>query len=280
MLNEKAMISVLNIRTWSARKYDRAVSKDVTGIYNTKEDSGRWNKLLISGDENKTIQKIARDARSYHKYHTWPWDNAGGGILPTKSFYKYSEMMNQFKEDYEHQVKQFIRQYPVLRENERSRLGRMYKEEDYPDLSEIGNKYSFDVYMYPIPEKDDLRLSLNADDVENIKIKLEKNIYNRINNGMKDLWNRLYMVVQPMVDRLSNEDNKFKNTLVTNITKLCETMPDLNILEDEELNAMTKKIYDKLTKFSPEDLRENTDIRNDTMLEAKRILDNLRGYIK
>jgi hypothetical protein len=188
--------------------------------------------------------------------------------------------MNQFKEDYEHQVKQFIRQYPVLRENERSRLGRMYKEEDYPDLSEIGNKYSFDVYMYPIPEKDDLRLSLNADDVENIKIKLEKNIYNRINNGMKDLWNRLYMVVQPMVDRLSNEDNKFKNTLVTNITKLCETMPDLNILEDEELNAMTKKIYDKLTKFSPEDLRENTDIRNDTMLEAKRILDNLRGYIK
>lgn len=62
-LANKAMQVRLSISQWSARKYDRKVSSEVASKYNTDNDAGRYNKVLIAKDAIVKIQKIANAAR-------------------------------------------------------------------------------------------------------------------------------------------------------------------------------------------------------------------------
>jgi len=96
---------------------------------------------------------------------------------------------------------------------------------------------------------------------------------------MTDLWLRLYKVVEHMVERLSKTEHKFKNSLVTNITELCELLPKLNITDDINLNTALNEIKTKLTEFSPTTLREDVAIRSKTAKEAEIILNKMKHYL-
>jgi len=96
---------------------------------------------------------------------------------------------------------------------------------------------------------------------------------------MTDLWLRLYKVVEHMVERLSKTEHKFKNSLVTNITELCELLPKLNITDDINLNTTLNEIRTKLTEFTPTTLREDSAIRNKTAREAETILNKMKHYL-
>ncbi len=81
-----------------------------------------------------------------------------------------------------------------------------------------------------------------------------------------------------MSERLSDPDNKFKNSLVENIKDLCELLPKLNITHDPELDAVVNEIQSKLTMNYPQTLRDNDVIRNKTAIEAQKILNKMRHY--
>ena len=61
ILQNKAMLVSFTGRCWSARKYDKRVTRKVENIYDTS-DSGRWNKVLIQLDKLKVITKLISDS--------------------------------------------------------------------------------------------------------------------------------------------------------------------------------------------------------------------------
>jgi len=81
-----------------------------------------------------------------------------------------------------------------------------------------------------------------------------------------------------MADRL-DDGGKFHDTLVENITELVNILPHLNVVGDEELEAMRREVEAKLTRFDPEVLRKSRKARKDTLKEAETILDKMKGFV-
>ena len=277
-LDQKAMVVYLNISFWAARKYDQRVSQEIEDKYNS-EDAGRYNKLLIARDSIHNIQRIVSEARNFHYENTLPWLDNGGRLLPAANYFDYVNSIQKFQDEYEKEVENFISVYPQLKNEAKTRLNSMYDEEDYPDVLTLSTKYSFSTQVSPVPIANDFRVNLNDEEVESIKESIEEQVQESTESAMHDLWTRLFKVVEHMVERLKKEDNKFKNSLVNNISELCDLLPKLNITNDPELQSSVTEIKTKLTAYDPQTLRDNEAARSETAVEAQKILNKMRHYL-
>jgi len=277
ILNEKSMLIFLNISFWTARKYDKRISQEIEDQYNA-DDAGRYNKILIAKEYLANIQKIISAARTFHYENTLPWSDQGGRLLPSANYFNYVKDIQRFKDDFEREVANFLKVYPSLKDEARQRLNGMFDEDDYPDIFTLETKFAIKSMILPVPEADDFRVNLTDDEVDSIRTSIREQVQDSTQAGMKDLWQRLFKVVSHMLERLSDPDNKFKNTLVENIEGLCELLPKLNITNDPELDRAVREIKTKLTGNDSQTLRDNDVARSNTAAEAQKILNKMCPY--
>lgn len=274
-----AMVANLTIAMWTARKYDGKVSKRVEEEY-AAENSGRYNKILIAKELIAKIQKVVSAARTYHCENTLPWFDAGGRLLPTPNYFEYTSHMQNFRMQFEQCVADFIRTYPDHCEEARMRLGGMYREDDYPDVTELPKKYDFRVQILPVPDADDFRVDLSEDEINNLKSDMLDEIEKNTQMAVRDVWNRLYKVVEHMVERLSSVDSVFRDSLVGNVQEACDLLPRLNFTNDPVLDDMVNEVKGSLAILSPEVLRSDSVKRYEAAAEARKILDKMSAYAK
>ncbi|MDP8320842.1 MAG: DUF3150 domain-containing protein [Candidatus Stygibacter australis] len=277
-LNEKAMLVHLNISFWTARKYDRKISREIEIQYNADE-AGRYNKILIANEYLANIRKMVSAARTFHYENTLPWNDNGGRLLPAANYFNYVKAMQNLQADFDRETANFIRVYPDLKNEAKLRLNGMFDEEDYPDISTLRTKYAFSSQVTPVPEAEDFRVKLNDSEVDSIKQSIERQVQNSTREAMNDLWNRLFRVVNHMAERLADPDNKFKNSLVDNIVDLCDLLPRLNITSDPKLEDALLEVRQKLTANDSQILRDNDVVRTKTAAEAQKILDKMKHYL-
>lgn len=279
-LSEKAVLVGLSIHGWQARKYDRKISAEVAEQHAATSDAGRFNKHLLPGgaESYDAVHKKGRELRSFYYENTLPWSKDGQRILPTKNYQTFSDGIRKMRREYETLAREFIREYPVLKEDARLLLNGMYKESDYPQPSEMMDKFSIVVETLPLPTASDFRVDLAKEEVDRIKKEIETRIENEFANANKDLWERLRVSVGNIVGRLSCPDSKFHDTLISNLTDLVNLIPNLNVTGDENLEAVRKRC-EALTAHTPETLRTDTAVRADVAFQAKEITEIMDAYM-
>ena len=64
-LNDRALLVQLNVSQWTARKYDKSASKEVTTAHGASSAAGRFNKsLLPMNDKLDNIHKKTTHIRT------------------------------------------------------------------------------------------------------------------------------------------------------------------------------------------------------------------------
>lgn len=277
-ITEKAMLARLHIKQWGARKYDKRVTHKVEATYNA-QNSGRFTKRLVAEEAIKEVAQTARAARGFHYDNTLPWGDDGSRILLSKNYLLYTGKMREFKSEFEEAVGEFMANYGAMVEDAQERLKGMFNPEDYPEESRIKDKYSFKVHIDPLPSQEDFRVTLQSEEVDRIKARIQQRNQIAFQEAMADVWNRLYQNVKHMADRLKDADAKFKNTLVNNLCDLCALLPRLNLNDSKELEAMRREVEEKLCKFEPQQLRRDKKIRCQVATDASDILEVMKGYM-
>lgn len=274
-LNDRAMLVTLAISQWGNRKHDKSVSEEVERAH-TAKDAGRYNKQLIDKAALEPISKIAGAARDYHYTKTLPWGNNGERLLPATLFMDYMDSIRMFKTDFESRVRTFVQLYPDLVRDARTRLGSMYNPTDYPDVSEIRGKFDIETQITPVPTANDFRVDLNEEFVDSIKSDITARMNERQVDAVKHCWSRVRDVVGKIHERLSDQDNKFRDSLIENARELVDVLPHLNLTGDVELISIEADVRSLL--ITPDTLRTDLAVRNATADRAAAILKRLEGY--
>jgi hypothetical protein len=277
-LTNKAMLVRLSISQWTAKKYDKKVSKEVAAQYGTAQDRGRYNKVLVAKAELERISKAAGAARTFHYQQTLPWSDDGARILPSANYLHYTQEMRELHSEFEKAVSTFIDNYPSLVADARWQLNGLFNQEDYPPEHRIGRKFAIAVTVDPLPAAADFRVDLQGDEVARIKADIEARSKQATTAAMADLWTRLHDVVSKMAERLGTKDAIFRDSLVENVNELVDLLPRLNLTGDARLDAMRQEVVHKLTRYDAQTLRDSTVARTETARAAEDILQAMSGY--
>ena len=93
-LSTKVMLVDLSISFWTAKKYDRKVSKEVADNHKTTEKVGRYRKnLMMDAPSLEAISKAMGAAHTEHYKRTLPWSDGGVRILTAAGYLSYTPVL-------------------------------------------------------------------------------------------------------------------------------------------------------------------------------------------
>jgi hypothetical protein len=279
------MLSSLSISQWSARKHDREASEEIAARHGAKSDVGRYNKVLIPREALADVQKIAGEARREHYFMTLPWDDAGYRVLPAAAYMDHTDRLRTYSAEFGRAADAFAAQFEHLVNEARSRLGGLFRAEDYPSAGEIREKFAFETRVLPLPDAGDFRVALGDEERERIKRQIKASVEASLTIASRDLWQRLYEAVSHMAERLSaytvSEEgvaHPFRDSVVTNLVRLVDVLPKLNVTGDPELERLTAQVRASLL-VDPKELRRSDDVREETRKAAAAIAQQMAGYM-
>ena len=280
-LDTCAMLVEFNASVWTARKLDKSTTDEVVTNKNAAaKDAARVNKHLLAGrTELDTVQQMIGRARNYVYDHTLPWSDSGLRLLPTVNFMAFNEKMSQFEEEFESLVASFIGIYPTLITAQALALGDMFKRDDYPTANEIMTKFAFRVGYLPVPTAGDFRVDIGNAAQEELKEKLNRMAEERVDAAMRDIRARLGEHLKRMSDRLTTDyvqgeakQRRFHDSLVDGALELCDLTKALNVVGVPALETARRDLEQALLGVTPNELRKNEHIRQDTKKAVDAIL--------
>jgi hypothetical protein len=273
----RAMLANVCVGLWNARKHDRAVTDKVNDEMAHNPKAGRYHKRLFGGEvtSHSALVTAAHTARTTHYKQTLPWGDSGWRILPTANYFEYTEAMRKAKENFEAALEAFVAEYPKLVKQAKDRLGKMYRREDYPPVSQIQRKFHFDLEFSPLPCGDDFRLTLPKQDIAQITAGIEDRVSQAVNEAMDKAWERLGKVVSKLRDKL-DDGKHMRETMIERVAEVADILGRLNLTNDKKLESTRQQVLKDLATLDIAVLRDDEKVRADTAKKADAILASMK----
>ncbi len=284
-LCSRAMLCSLSISMWSARKHDPDASQEIAQRHGAQADAGRYHKVLLPKAALADVQKIVSDARQEHYFMTLPWDDNGYRVLPSAAYMDHTEKMRELSNRFSPAVDALAQQFGELVEQAKVRLGGLFRPDDYPTPEELRSKFSFETKVMPLPDAGDFRVTLGDEEKERIKRQITASVEASLQVASRELWQRLYDAVSHLAERLQaykvteeGVEHPFRDSVVTNLVKLVDVLPKLNVTGDPELERLASQVRASLI-VDPQELRRSVSVRSETAKNASAIAQRMAAYM-
>lgn len=279
------MLVQLELRAWNAEREDKERANEIALKYGADARMGKYKRYLIDPDALKPILKVRGEIRNKHYELTLPWSNDGGRIITTAGFLKYRDVMSEYKGRYLALASDFADVYPTLIAGAAKLLNGLYRQEDYPSAESIRNRFGMYTRFLPVPESNDFRADLSADDIAVIRAEIDSQNKLAVSEAMEDCARRIREVVSHMADRLKaysvapdgKISNPFRDSLVENMRDLVSILPGLNLTGDSTITRLQTDM-EQLTRWDAGQLRENDGLRVKVSADADAILKRMGDY--
>lgn len=265
-IHESALIVTFNVSSFSPKKVDRAASRETCAAKGAASDAGEFVKLLVSRTSVSPITSVISAARAYHYENTLPWIDGGGRIIPLSHYPVYKAKMESFSESFEAAVQDFCEGYSEAVAQARVRLAALFNEADYP--TEIRNKFAFRMGCLPVPQGSDFRLNVSPEERVRMADQVNASVSEAVHNGVRDVALRVQERLEAVVERLSDPEAIFRDSLIENLREVDRMIPILNLTNDGGLNEVRNLIHPILA-VDPQILREDR-VRRAAICEAAR----------
>jgi len=276
MISNSAMLVDLNISVWTGRKMDKKVSEEVDVNKGTKARAGNYHKKLLAGsDKLEKIQKIVSAVRTWNYNNTLPWSDGGSRLLPMKNFFEYKATLNNFEQQYQQAVDEFLQEYPQLVSTSAFTLGSLFDRNEYPDAENLRGKFGFKYVFFPVPDAGDFRIDVEEQAKAELQQQYKSYYETKLADAMKDAWTRLHDTLKHLSERMDYTDEskkKFWDSTITNAVDLCDLLTKLNVTNDPKLEEARQKLEKALVGIKPEDIRESEAIRSNVKSKVDEIL--------
>jgi hypothetical protein len=273
-IHTRAILVRLRAGYYDFKKEDKRISRKTRQRYKAK--TGKWIKELLPGSQEFIkVRKKYNELRTWFYYNTLPWEDRGARLRSTRDIEKFMASLNKKVLLYHECRDEFVPLYPKLIYKAREELGDSWKPEDYPHPATVSTKFWAEVGYFTIPRVEDLRLDMSDDQQKVIEDQIKESSKAMFERAMTDCWSRLHKTVSHMASRLGDPKAIIRDSVVGNIQDLVNLLPELNIMDDPELEEMRQEIERKLTLKDPEEIRGSDKIRHRLAQEAQQLANKL-----
>jgi hypothetical protein len=150
-LTSRAMLVRMGVSRWTARRLDRDASNEIAEINNASADAGRFNKLLIDRVHLAGVESAVNAIRKHHDANTLPWTITGVALLPAANYFDYMAEHRRLVAVLHSERDKLVASYDAAKEARKSKLGDLYREEDYPDADTLAASIRSEIDVMPLP---------------------------------------------------------------------------------------------------------------------------------
>jgi hypothetical protein len=273
-LSQRAMLTSLLIYRYRAKGHSKEIDSRVTKALNTRRKAGSTQIDLLAPKSLKPTQNAAYHMSKNYLHYTLPWDE-NHRILPSALYPAFMERHNDLTRIFDMASDDFVLLYPELLQQAKDDLGNeIYQLMKFPSVSDIRSRFDIKLSFAPIPDAGDFRIQLSNDELDMIRQEMREREKAQLARSMHFAWKKLHDAIVDMVERLAKP--KFHNTVVENIKAITDVLPELNLANDPQLNEMRDQVIEKLCHYTPQQLRENVNIREDIARQAACIAGSIR----
>jgi hypothetical protein len=228
----------------------------------------------------RAVTQVRGRCVQFWKSMSLPFPEPGVRLIKRDDIGEVDARMTRFKSDLEEAVAELDRHYGELKAAARERLGDLYSASDYP-ASLLG---LFDVaWEYPSVEPPPYLQRLAPDLYRQECERAQARFDEAVRLAEQAFLEELSQLVSHLAERLSggSSDGKpkvFRDSAVTNMVEFFETFRRLNVRSNEQLDALVEEAQRIVRGVRPQQLRENTDLRQhvaEQLGEVQSVLDDL-----
>ncbi len=241
-------------------------------------EAGEFRKRLFARDSMKRIRQTINGARAMHYHITVPWLWKGPAILPSVSFDRYCDFMDNGKLDLADAKSEFKCEWPSVLRDAESQLNGLFNVEDYPSPDVIIGKCYMDYRISGIPATDDIRANVTDAQRQRIEADSRNDERDMMAQTTAHIAGRVSKLVSHMADALrsatvaKNGNAKgFHSSLVSNVADLVEIMDSLNLAGDKRITDLAKAMKRDLLRHDADALKESDNFRTDVADKATAI---------
>ena len=276
-ITSSAVLVEQSISVWTANKLDRSATDKIITDNSAASNAAQVRKNLMAGSSlRKDIADFAAGCRLWHNTKTLPWADRGSRLLPTSLFLDYKQEANLRRDKFNAQVDTFLANYPSLVQTAGNYLGSLFNPDDYPSVDEVATKFNYKLVFSPVPDGNDFRLDVPQQELDEIKSQYASDFDARMQDAMKDAWERLHKTLTHMSDKLDGTDDdkkkRFHDTFITNAQDLCGLLSHLNVTKDPQLESARKQLESALTLTDVGLIKESSFARDELKTKVANVL--------
>jgi SpoVK/Ycf46/Vps4 family AAA+-type ATPase len=279
-LHDKSLLISLTLTGIPSTRQDKDITRDVLFQQQADADAGRWMSRLWPRAAMEPIRSIDGQIRSFHYSKTLPWMDKGERIIASRIFTEYMEKIRDLRFKRETLVQGFIDHYDEWINQAREMRGSLFKEDEYPHRFEAARRFRCEISATPVPHKEDFRVTLASEDMAEVQASLDARVQQAETNATRDLYRRIAAPVAALVERLANPDSRLTDATLNSLRDLCHSLPDINVLDDPEIESLRQSIQSQICSLHPETLTESRSDRSRALDKANSILATMAPWME
>lgn len=278
-ISSSALLVRLSISTWTATKKDQSQADALIARNGAQgSQAAKVHKNLMAGTRvAKDINDYAANCRLWNSQATLAWEDRGNRLLPTSMFLEYKAELNKRRDTFNAMVDRMEDNYSSQIAVAQNYLGGLFNPNDYPAMSEIRQKYSFDAVFTPVPDSGHFLVDIPAHELEETKRSCDQETERRLEEAMSGAWARLHKMLVGMSDKLEegdgDEKRRWYESFIDNPKELCALLTHLNVTQDPQLEQARRDLETALVGADIDVIKESPLARQNIKSKVDGILE-------
>ncbi len=239
----------------------RALAAESFGAEESSLSAGK--KLLdVRHPKYRAVTAIRSQCVKYWKSVSLPYPEPGIRLIRHEDLDAVNLQLTRLKAELNEAVEDLDRHYDELKQAAQTQLGNLFNVSDYP-VTLVG---LFDVeWDFPSVEPPSYLKQLSPELYQQECERMQSRFAEAVQLAEQAFTEELTRLVEHLSERLTGEnDGKpkvFRDTAISNLTEFFQRFQRLNISSNEQLDELVVQAQDIVRGVQPQQLRENTDLR-------------------
>lgn len=277
MIQDKAILVSLTVKEPSGSKKDREAAEAVEREFDTASGSGSFSKALF-GESLREYSRAKGKIRDYFNSRTLPWGENGIRILPSASLFKFREDVEGFKKTLAEEAEKVVDALPEIKAAAMVRLGKLYRETEFPTPAQLRAKLGIRVKFYPLPNTTDFRVTLSMQEKAILEEQLRETLEDTQKAATADLLKRMSERVKGLLLTL-DKDKAPKEETLKRALDLCQSCKELNLWGDPEITRNVGEIEKTLSGKTEAALSQSSVERKVLSTSLQEVMEKMSGFM-